>query len=153
MALATDLSFSFVRGLRTDGGPFFTEQGFYQDAKNTVHHPTGEIENRRGIEILSGTGEDTITSKTDATNLFLASMAFAEIIKDEPATTSCLINRAFSYGTARMPTAEERTWLTGVQSELRTAGVKWRELMRRIALNLDFYTIPTGETQTAAVQQ
>lgn len=78
---------------------------------------------------------------------------FAEIIKDEPATTSCLINRAFSYGTARLPTAEERTWLTGVQSELRTAGVKWRELMRRIALNLDFYTIPAGETQTAAVQQ
>ena len=74
---------------------------------------------------------------------------FAEIIKDEPATTACVINRAFSYGTERMPTAEERTWLATVQSELTQNGVKWRDLMRRVTLNPDFYTMPVGASQRA----
>ena len=70
----------------------------------------------------------------------------AEILRDEPAVTSCLINRAFSYGTARRPTREERAWLNGVSSELTNNGVKWRDLMRRIAQNPDFYTIPADKS-------
>lgn len=77
----------------------------------------------------------------------------AQILRDEPAATSCLINRAFSYGTARVPSAEERAWLASVQTELRKDGVKWRELMRRIAQNPDFYTIPVSEMQKAEAQR
>jgi hypothetical protein len=68
----------------------------------------------------------------------------AQVLKDNPATTACLITRTFSYGKESMPTADERTWLASLQSDLTKDGVKWRELMRRITLNPDFYTNPVA---------
>jgi hypothetical protein len=64
----------------------------------------------------------------------------ADVIRQDPATTSCIVTRAFSYGAERKPTEQERAWLAGVQADLTQSGVKWRELVRRIALNPDFYT-------------
>lgn len=75
----------------------------------------------------------------------------AQILKDDPAVTSCLLNRAYSYGTARKATAEERAWLSRTDQDLRKNGVKWREIVRRIATNPDFYTIPV-DTQSAATR-
>ncbi len=43
----------------------------------------------------------------------------AQIIRDEPGTTSCLIKRAYAYGTARVPTRAESTWLSGLQRACR----------------------------------
>lgn len=80
----------------------------------------------------------------------------ATIIKDDPALTSCLINRVFSYGTARAPGAEERKWLGEIQNELRPKGVLWREVVRRVATNPDFYTVPAAaaaEPQKAELQR
>jgi hypothetical protein len=77
----------------------------------------------------------------------------AQIIKDEPGTTSCLINRTFSYGTARAPTADERKWLGAMQTQLRKTGVKWRDVVRQVALNPDFYTVPITESQKAELQK
>ena len=70
----------------------------------------------------------------------------AKIIKNDPATSSCLINRAFSFGVARKPTAGERQWLADIQSDLDQDGIKWRELMRRIAASPAFYTVIPAET-------
>ena len=64
----------------------------------------------------------------------------AEILRDDPALTSCLVNRAFSYGTARMPSDEEFGWRVDTRAELVQAEVTWRDLMRRITRNPDFYT-------------
>ena len=69
---------------------------------------------------------------------------FATILRDDPAATSCLVNRTFSYGTARIPTDRERTWLADTASALIDTGVTWRDLMRRIAQNVDFYTHAGG---------
>ncbi len=66
-----------------------------------------------------------------------------EILRQEPAVTSCLINRAFSYGAARGPTRDERAWLDELASELRRDGVRWRDLMQRITQQPDFYTLST----------
>jgi len=78
----------------------------------------------------------------------------ASLIREEPGITSCLINRVFSYGTARGPNAAERKWLGEMQTNLRKTGVKWREVVRGIAANPDFYTLPvaTPESQKAEVQ-
>jgi hypothetical protein len=73
----------------------------------------------------------------------------AEIISRNSATTSCLITRAFSYGTAREPTADERQWLADLQSELQTEGVRWRDLMRQISLSPDFFTVVPVEAPMA----
>lgn len=68
----------------------------------------------------------------------------AQVLRETPATTSCLINRAFSYGTLRQPSREERAWLTSLQRELSPEGVRWRELMHRITLSPDFYSVPVA---------
>jgi hypothetical protein len=83
---------------------------------------------------------------------FVGVQQLARLMRDDPATTSCLINRAFSYGAARRPTAEEATWLTGVQVQLSKSGVRWRDLMRAITLNPEFYTdvVPANYAQTAS---
>jgi hypothetical protein len=73
-----------------------------------------------------------------------------QVLKDAPATTSCLINRAFSYGTQRQPNREERAWLTGLQRELITDGVRWIELLRRITLHPNFYSVPNTAPAVAA---
>ncbi len=77
----------------------------------------------------------------------------AAILRDEPAVTSCVVDRAFSFGTARAPLAKEAEWLATVKADLTKNGVKWRDLVRRIALNPDFYTVPAPETQRADAQK
>jgi hypothetical protein len=67
----------------------------------------------------------------------------AHIVRDSPATSSCLITRAFSYGTQRKPTEQERAWLASLQASLTQSGLKWRELMRRLTLSPNFYTVPS----------
>jgi hypothetical protein len=75
----------------------------------------------------------------------------SQIIHDDPAATSCLLTRVYSYGVERKPTPQEQTWLTGLQSELLSKdGIRWRDLMRRITLNPEFYAIPAGSTPLSA---
>jgi hypothetical protein len=76
----------------------------------------------------------------------------SNLLRNEPAVTSCLINRVFSYGTARVPTPAERKWLTAMQADLTKKGVKWREVVRGVATNPDFYTVtaPVAEQKSAS---
>lgn len=71
----------------------------------------------------------------------------ARLLRDEPATTSCLLNRLYAYGTARPPMAQEQSWLAAQQVDLARAGVRWRELMRRITLHEDFYRNPSPKSE------
>jgi len=68
----------------------------------------------------------------------------AQLVRDDPAATSCLLNRLYAYGTTRRATPQEQSWLAAQQVELAKQGFRWRELMRRITLNADFYTNPSG---------
>jgi hypothetical protein len=68
----------------------------------------------------------------------------AQVIRDDPATTACLISRAYSYGTEREPTEKERLWLDRLQAQLWRDGVRWLDLMRRITLDPDFYSMPVS---------
>ena len=73
----------------------------------------------------------------------------AQVIRDDPATTACLISRAYSYGTEREPTEKERLWLNRLQAQLWRDGVRWLDLMRRITLDPDFYTMPVSSVPEA----
>ncbi len=66
---------------------------------------------------------------------------FVGILKNDPQVTSCVVNRVFSYGTARLPGSVERAWLNATDAELRESGMTWRRLISRIALHPDFYTV------------
>jgi hypothetical protein len=74
----------------------------------------------------------------------------AQVVKDDPSTTSCLIKRAFSYGVARHPDAEQRKWLTSLQKDLAQDGVKWRELVRRLVLSPEFFAAPVEKNTITA---
>lgn len=88
------------------------------------------------------------TGELDGKN-FSGNEQLSEAVANDPKTTSCLITRAYSYGIARPPTAGESAWLVTLQSEFfKEGGVKWRELMRRIAMNPDFYTVTTPDVLT-----
>jgi hypothetical protein len=65
----------------------------------------------------------------------------ATLLRSDPATTSCLVNRVFSYGTERSPTVVEHKWLAALSDELTKQGVRWQELARRIAESPNFYTV------------
>jgi hypothetical protein len=69
-----------------------------------------------------------------------------QLIHDDPATSSCLVNRVYAYGTDRKPTTSEQNWLASVTSDLLNQGVRWRVLMERITTNPDFYTFPVSLT-------
>ncbi len=71
----------------------------------------------------------------------------AQIMSDDPAITACLISRVYAYGTEREPTARERVWLGKLHSQLSKDGIRWLDLMRRIALDPDFYTMPVSSAQ------
>lgn len=64
------------------------------------------------------------------------------LLKNDPTLTSCLVQRAYNYGTAREPNRTEVQWLNMTHSQLRNEGLHWRELMRRISQNPNFYTVP-----------
>lgn len=69
------------------------------------------------------------------------------VLHDDPALAKCLVTRAFSYGTARMPAGDDIQWLDAIYSDLAKNGVKWRPLMRSIASNPRFYAVPKTEAK------
>lgn len=80
---------------------------------------------------------------------FTGNEQLSEAVANDPKATSCLITRAYSYGTGRLPETDEAAWLLSLQSEfLKEGGVKWRELMRRIAVNPNFYTVTKPDVLT-----
>ena len=94
-----------------------------------------------GVYRTTENGAPIDTSGEISGNTYDELTGMAEVLRDEPQAASCVINRAFSYGTARAPTRAERTWLGDVQEELSAQGLTWRDLMRRITQNPDFYTV------------
>jgi hypothetical protein len=64
----------------------------------------------------------------------------AQLLRDDPTATACLLSRLYAFGTARRPRPQEQSWLAAQQSQLEATGVRWRELVRRMTLQPDFYT-------------
>ena len=101
---------------------------------------TLEVFDASGVYRTTENGAPIDTSGTFRRQPYAGVVELVPILRDDPAVTSCLVNRAFSYGTARMPSDEELGWLVDTRAELIDAGVTWRDLMRRIARYPDFYT-------------
>jgi len=74
----------------------------------------------------------------------------AATLRDDPGISSCIVRRAYSFGTARIPGSEERRWLDSLQKELvASGGIKWRSLARRLALSPEFYAVAAEQPVTA----
>lgn len=101
---------------------------------------TLEVFDASGVYRTTENGEPIDTSGIYRRQPYAGVVELAPILRNDPAVTSCLVNRAFSYGTARMPSDEELGWLNETRTVLVEDGVTWRDLMRRITRNPDFYT-------------
>jgi hypothetical protein len=101
-----------------------------------------EVFDASGVYRTTENGAAIDTSGNWAGQDYAGIRELAPLLKNDPNLTACLIQRAFSYGTAREPNADERQWLNTTNSQLRNEGVRWRELISRISRNPDFYTVP-----------
>lgn len=64
----------------------------------------------------------------------------AELLRVSPAANSCVVNRAYSFGTQRRPEKQERDWIAQTYAGFaKDGGVRWRDLLRKIATNPNFY--------------
>ena len=146
-----DVDFSLVRD--TDNPEFRTARDRLTEHRNnptcagchTLMDPIGlalEIFDASGVfrnmengALIDTSGQWLGQEYSDARELTL-------MLKKDPTLTSCLVQRAYNYGTAREPTPSEVQWLNSTHSQLRQEGVYWRELLQRISENPDFYTVP-----------
>lgn len=146
-----DVDFSLVRD--TDNPEFRTARDRLAEHRNnptcagchTLMDPIGlalEIFDASGVfrnmengALIDTSGQWLGQEYSDARELTL-------MLKKDPTLTSCLVQRAYNYGTAREPTPSEVQWLNSTHSQLRQEGVYWRELLQRISENPDFYTVP-----------
>ena len=146
-----DVDFSLVRD--TDNPEFRTARDRLTEHRNnptcagchTLMDPIGlalEIFDASGVfrnmengALIDTSGQWLGQEYSDARELTL-------MLKKDPTLTSCLVQRAYNYGTAREPTPSELQWLNSTHSQLRQEGVYWRELLQRISENPDFYTVP-----------
>lgn len=105
-----------------------------------------------GVYRTAENGADIDTTGEFNGKKFGGVVQLAQVIRDDPATTSCFIKRAYAYGTARAPTKAEAKWLADLQTSL--PAVRWRELIRAITTNPDFYTVPlpAPEQKVASLQ-
>jgi len=68
------------------------------------------------------------------------------VVRDHPATTSCLVNRVFSYGVGRSPTSGEKEWLdTYIEKVFEEDGYQLPQLLRRIAISDTFFRTSSTE--------
>ena len=84
---------------------------------------------------------------------FTNAAGLAKAIHDHPATSSCLVNRMYSYAVGRTPTKDETTWLKEQAGKaFAAAGYKIVPLLRQITLNSDFFIVapPEGAPTKAA---
>lgn len=68
-------------------------------------------------------------------------------LHDLPATSRCLVNRAFDWAFGRAPTRDERPWVDELEKQFAKGGYRWPDLMRMIASSEAFYRISTEGQQ------
>lgn len=111
---------------------FTTAAGFRRTESGAVIDTTGSLNNKN----------------------FDGMQQLAETLRDDPGVSSCIVRRAYSFGTARNPGAAERRWLGTLQKELvASGGIKWRDLTRRLALSPEFYAVAAEQPVTARAEQ
>ena len=67
---------------------------------------------------------------------FKDSVGLGQAVHDNPATSSCLVRRMYSYAVGRKPSTEESKWIgTDLEKRFATKGYRVPELMRLIALS------------------
>ena len=72
-------------------------------------------------------------------------------VRENPATSACLVQRLSAYGLGQSPTKEQTAWVNALKETFAKDGYNVPALMRRLATSPEFYrAVPAGEKTTAA---
>tara|TARA_B100001250_G_scaffold51349_1_gene40121 strand:- start:4023 stop:5687 length:1665 start_codon:yes stop_codon:yes gene_type:complete len=146
-----DVDFSLVRD--TDNPDFKTVRDRLTEHRNnptcagchTLMDPIGlalEVFDASGVHRVMENGAKIDTSGEWAGQKYSSAKELTALLREDPLLTSCLVQRAYRYGTAREPMRSELQWLNSTHSQLRSEGVRWRDLVSRISRSPDFYNVP-----------
>lgn len=99
--------------------------------------------NENGAQIDTS-GELDGVKFTDAAGL-------GKAVHDNPGTTSCLVNRVYSYAVGRAATPSEKAWLkTSLEKRFAEDGYKVPQLFRRIVTSDTFFRVLPAATKEKA---
>ena len=71
-------------------------------------------------------------------------------MRENPAAPSCVVNRLYSYATARSPSNEERPYISFLEQDFAKSGYRMPELLRRIATSNALFAVTPAPVQAAA---
>jgi hypothetical protein len=72
---------------------------------------------------------------------FTDARGVVNILRNNPAFTSCLTQRVYSYGAGRPPARSESAYMTALNKSWGEAGYRVTDLLRRIATSEEFYRV------------
>ncbi len=75
-------------------------------------------------------------------------------VHDNPAATSCLVERLSAYALGRLPEKSESAWIEGLKTSFAKDSYVVPDLMRRVALSPEFFSVVSpGEQKASAESQ
>lgn len=92
------------------------------------------------------------TTGTFEGTAFKDAAELAAAIRNNPALPSCLVNRMYSYGTARSITPADRSFQSSLAESFAKNGYKLTPLLREIALSDAFYHVTVAPAKAQTVQ-
>ena len=81
---------------------------------------------------------------------FAGPAGLGRVLHDNPAASSCLVNRLYAYAVARPPAGGEREWLSYQEKRFSDNGYRLPDLLRSIATSRAFYAIAREPATSAA---
>jgi hypothetical protein len=74
-----------------------------------------------------------------------------QAVRDNPATSACLVQRMSAYGLGRTPTKDETAWVGALKEAFAKEGYNVPALMKRLAISPEFYRAASAETKSASL--
>jgi hypothetical protein len=106
------------------------------------------------LENFDGAGQIRLTEngeRIDASGelngfKFVDARGLGQAMREDPAATSCLVRRAYTYAAGRPIERGERDWMTFLEQSFADDGYRLRPLVRRIAVSKALQAIAGGST-------
>lgn len=98
----------------------------------------GQLRLAENGEIIDASGELDGIPFTDPASL-------GEALRDNPATTACLVERLFAYGINRPTVFEDAAVLERLEKQFSSAGYRVPQLMKTLVFDKAFFAISSGQ--------
>ena len=72
---------------------------------------------------------------------FTGAVQLGQVLREQPQAPKCLVNRLFSYATARVAARGERRWLAYLQDDFARKNYQIRSFLRAFVLSPNFYRV------------